>query len=107
MPDQVPVATVATTAKTEGGSSSAGIDKVSDSVKTLFAQKNPKALKTSWMKYEPVESDDMKIDDQYYYAVLDNGGSDYTAWYNNRGEWVKTSTRIPTSAVLPEAMINA
>ena len=56
------------------------------------------------MKYDPIETDNMKMDDQYYLFRFGNDGSDYTSWYNNRGNWVKTSTRILNNSSLPDAV---
>ena len=104
-PEQVPVTVVAKDAVTEGTSTSITTEAVPDTVKMLFTKKYPKATKTSWMKYEPVASDDMKMDDQYYYVVFNNDGADYTSWYNNRGDWVKTSTKVQQGiAGLPAAV---
>lgn len=103
-PEQVPVAVVAKEAAKEGVRTSITTEQVPDTVKMLFSKKYPKATKTTWMKYEPVESDDLKMDDQYYYAAFYNDGADYTAWYNNRGDWVKTSTRVTGNANLPDAV---
>ncbi|MDB5201122.1 MAG: hypothetical protein JWQ27_531 [Ferruginibacter sp.] len=103
-PETVPVATVAKTAATEGKSVSITTEQVPDSVRKSFTVKYPKAQKAVWMQYEPIESDDMKMDDQYYYVRFNNNGADYTSWYNNRGEWVKTSTRITGNPNLPDAV---
>ncbi|MCP9752467.1 PepSY-like domain-containing protein [Ferruginibacter sp. HRS2-29] len=103
-PEQTPVAVVAKDANKEGVKTEVTAEQVPDTIELLFAKKYPKASKTTWMKYEPVESDDMKMDDQYYYAVFNSEGADYTAWYNNRGEWVKTSTRVTGNANLPDAV---
>lgn len=102
--EQVPVATVAKEASSEGRSVAVITADVPDTVRSLFEKKYPKALKTTWMKYEPVTSDDMQMDDQYYYVRFNDNGADYTSWYNNRGDWVKTSTKVPGSAKLPDAV---
>jgi hypothetical protein len=44
------------------------------------------------------------MDDQYYYVRYNNNGADYMSWYNNRGDWVKTSTRVPGNKNLPDAV---
>jgi uncharacterized membrane protein YkoI len=44
------------------------------------------------------------MDDNYYYVRYNNDGADYVSWYNNRGEWVKTSTRITGNPNLPDAV---
>ena len=100
----VPVATVAKEAAKEGKSVTITTEEVPDTVRMLFSKKYPKATKTVWMKYEPVESDDLKMDDQYYYVTYYTDGADYTSWYNNHGEWVKTSTRVTGNANLPDAV---
>ncbi|HMJ47010.1 MAG TPA: PepSY-like domain-containing protein [Ferruginibacter sp.] len=101
-----PVTTVAKMAVTEGKSIVITDKDVPDSVSLIFRKKYPTAQKVVWMKYEPVESDELVMDDSYYYVRFNSDGSDYTTWYNNRGEWVKTSTRIPNTSGLPDAVNN-
>lgn len=98
----VPVATVAKTAATEGTAVNITTTEVPDSVKTSFGTKYPKALTPQWVKYTPVESDYLPMDNQYYYVVFVNNGEDITSWYNNRGEWVKTSTKVKGDPRLPD-----
>jgi hypothetical protein len=98
----VPVATVAKEAATEGKSVTITTEEVPDTVRMLFSKKYPGATKVVWMKYEPVESDELKMDDQYYYVTYAADGADYTSWYNNHGQWVKTSTKVTGNAMLPD-----
>jgi uncharacterized membrane protein YkoI len=100
----VPVETVAKSAETEGKSWDITPDEVPDSVRTSFSTKYPKIANAKWVKYEPVESDDMEMDQTYYYVRYNNNGADYVSWYNNRGGWVKTSTRITGNPNLPDAV---
>jgi hypothetical protein len=51
-----------------------------------------------------VEDDDLVKDDTYYYVRYNNDGADYTTWYNNRGEWVKTGTKVAGDKNLPGAV---
>ncbi len=102
--EQTPVTVVAKESVTEGKSTTVMAEAVPDTIKMLFAKKYPKALQTTWMKYEPVESDEMKMDDEYYFVRFANDGADYTSWYNNRGDWVKTSTRVDGNSALPDAV---
>jgi uncharacterized membrane protein YkoI len=104
MPSNIPIVTVVKTAEIEGKSVEISTGQVPDSVRLSFTSKNPKADKVVWMKYEPVEADDVKMDDTYYYVRYNNSGADYTSWYNNKGNWVKTSTRITGNPNLPDAV---
>jgi Putative beta-lactamase-inhibitor-like, PepSY-like len=104
MPSEVPIATVVTAAQTEGKSVVVTADAVPDSVRKSFTTEYPTIKTVEWVKYEPVESDDLKMDDEYYYVRYNNDGADYISWYNNRGEWVKTSTKIAGNANLPDAV---
>jgi uncharacterized membrane protein YkoI len=104
LPSNVPITTVVKTAETEGKSVEISTDQVPDYVRLSFTNKYPKADKVVWMKYEPVEADDMEMDDTYYYVRYNNIGADYTSWYNNKGNWVKTSTRITGNPNLPDAV---
>ena len=100
----VPVTTVAKTAEAEGKKTVLTVDEVPDSVVQSFNTKYPSIKPIEWVKYEPIESDDMKMDDEYYYVRYNNDGADYMSWYNNQGEWVKTSTKIPGNSKLPDAV---
>ena len=101
-----PVTSVAKMAATEGRSVEITDRDVPDSVTITFKKKYSTAQKVVWMKYEPVESDELSMDDSYYYVRFNSDGADYTTWYNNRGEWVKTSTRITNTTGLPDAVNN-
>ncbi|MEJ7611018.1 MAG: PepSY-like domain-containing protein [Ferruginibacter sp.] len=100
----VPVAQVAAAAATEGTIVKLAPDQVPDSVEMSFKTKYPKALTPVWVKYTPVEDDDMNMDSDYYYVQFMNNGADITSWYDNMGEWVKTSTRISGDSRLPDAV---
>ncbi len=100
----VPVTVVAKEAVKEGKSITVTTEQVPDTIRTSFMKKYPKATKTVWMQYEPGDNDDLKMDDQYYYVTYYSDGADYTSWYNNHGEWVKTSTKVPGNAKLPDAV---
>ncbi len=101
---EVPIATVADVAKTEGKTTVVAIADVPDSVRKSFEIKYPRVERAEWVRYEPIESDDLDMDDNYYYVRYNTSGADYTSWYNNRGEWVKTSTKIEGNANLPDAV---
>ncbi len=80
---------------------------VPDSVRTTFTTKYPKAEKIVWKRYTPNERNtDARLvrDREYYYVVYYDNGTDYTSWYDNRGQWVKTSSRVPGPAQLPDAV---
>lgn len=101
---EVPLTTVAKTAETEGKTTVITTADVPDSVLMSFKTKYPTIEKVEWVKYEPIESDELDMDDNYYYVRYNNNGADYTSWYNNMGEWVKTSTKIEGNANLPDAV---
>lgn len=100
----VPVTVVAKESVKEGKSTTVTTEQVPDTIRNLFVKKYPKASKMTWMKYEPGDNDDLKMDDEYYYVTYYNAGADYTSWYNNHGDWVKTSTRVTGNANLPDAV---
>lgn len=99
-----PVATVAQQAYREGTAVVVTTQEVPDTIRTTFVTKYPKVKKAEWFKYQPVAEDDLVMDDSYYYVRFNNNGADYTTWYNNRGEWVKTSTKVPGPSNLPDAV---
>lgn len=81
------------------------VDSVPVPVATSFKQKYPKILTPEWIYYTPVESDQLPMDDTYYYVQFSDNGDDYTSWWNDDGEWVKTSTIIPVGDPrLPQAV---
>lgn len=100
----VAVQTVAKAAATEGTSLSLAAAEVPDTIKNSFMAKYPKAGTPQWVKYTPVEADYLPMDNEYYYVMFTNNGEDITSWYNNRGEWVKTSTKIKGDPRLPDAV---
>ncbi|HSN61180.1 MAG TPA: PepSY-like domain-containing protein [Ferruginibacter sp.] len=100
----VPITTVAKASETEGKTTVITTAEVPDTVRVSFTKKYPAIEKVEWVKYEPIASDDLDMDDTYYYVRYNNSGTDYTSWYNNQGEWVKTSTRITGNANLPDAV---
>ena len=100
----VPVTQVAAVSATEGTIVKLTAEQVPDSVEMSFQKKYPKALTPVWVKYTPVEDDDMNMDADYYYVQFMNNGADITSWYDNMGQWVKTSTKISGDARLPDAV---
>lgn len=48
-------------------------------------------------------TDELPMDNSYY-VTFQNKGTDVTSWYNNLGDWVKTSTKIPGDSRLPDAV---
>lgn len=99
-----PVQAVAKVAATEGTSANISAAEVPDTIKNSFAAKYPKAVTPQWVRYTPVESDYLPMDDQYYYVVFINNGEDVTSWYNNKGEWVRTSVKVKGDPRLPDAV---
>ena len=100
----VPVTEVAQQANKEGTAVVVTTDQVPEPVRTSFTTKYPKIEKVEWYTYSPVEDDGLIMDDKYYYVRYNNDGADYISWYNNRGEWVKTSTKVPGPKELPDAV---
>jgi hypothetical protein len=100
----VSVKTVAQVAATEGTAVTVSTAEVPDTIRNSFTAKYPKAITAQWVKYTPVETDYLPMDNQYYYVVFTNNGEDITSWYNNKGEWVKTSTKIKGDPRLPDAV---
>ena len=97
---------VADVARTANNSNTVAIDQseVPDTVRTSFTRKYMNASKVNWMQYEPTDYDDLEMDQKYYYVTYYSDGADYTSWYDNRGEWVKTSTEVKGNANLPDAV---
>jgi hypothetical protein len=102
--EPVAVTTVAQQAERAGSAVVITTDKVPDTIRTSFVTKYPKAKTVEWYSYAPVPEDELVMDDQYYYVRYNNNGADYTSWYNNRGDWVKTSTKVPGNSKLPDAV---
>ncbi len=104
--EQVDVTTVAANSG-DGISTELVETDVPDSIRTSFVAKYPKAAKAKWMKYEPVETDtavNLQFAQNYYYVTYYADGADYTSWYDNTGNWVKTSTSVSGPSELPDAV---
>jgi len=99
-----PVTEVAKQSVTEGRSTTITVDRVPSNVSASFTTKYPKASNVQWVEYYPVESDYLVMDSTYYYVRFNDNGTDYITWYDNRGEWVKTSTKVPGNSNLPDAV---
>jgi len=97
-----PVSEVALQASSEGTAVVINENDVPDTIKKTFMIKYPQIQRAEWYKYQPVTDDDLEMDDSYYYVRYNNDGADYTSWYNNNGEWVKTSTKVPGNKNLPD-----
>jgi hypothetical protein len=97
---------VATEARTEGKSIEVTTKEVPEPVAVSFTKKYPKAERVVWMQYEPIETDDLKLDEKYYYVHYNSDGADYVSWYDNNGQWVKTSTKIENTSGLPDPVNN-
>ncbi len=95
---------VATKTTTEGKRKTITTQEVPDTIQYTFKQKYPKAISPVWVEYTPVETDELPMDNSYYYATFQDQGMDVTTWYNKMGDWVKTSTRIPGDSRLPDAV---
>ncbi|MEO6584319.1 MAG: PepSY-like domain-containing protein [Ferruginibacter sp.] len=99
-----PIKDVAAQARTEGNRTVVVYNDVPDTIRTSFTTKYPKIKKAEWYRYQPAVDDEMKMDEDYYYVRFNNNGTDYTSWFDNRGDWVKTSTIVPGNKNLPNAV---
>jgi len=88
----------------EGTKKTITTQEVPDTIEYTFKEKYPKAVSPVWVEYTPVETDELPMDNNYYYVTFQDKGADVTSWYNNFGDWVKTSTRIPGDSRLPDAV---
>lgn len=79
-------------------------DQVPDTIRTAFATKYPRVNRYEVYSYQPVADDDFETDQSYYYVRFNDNGADYTTWFDNQGEWVKTSTKVPGNKKLPDAV---
>jgi hypothetical protein len=100
----IPVEEVAKSSKTEGIVKTISTEQVPDTIEYTFKTKYPKAVSPVWVEYTPIESDELAMDRNYYYVTFTDRGTDITSWYDNNGDWVKTSTKIPGDSRLPDAV---
>lgn len=100
----MPVNDVAVKAMTEGTVKTITTEEVPDTIEYAFQTEYPKATSPVWVEYTPVESDELAMDNNYYYVKFNDRGTDITSWYNNAGDWVRTSTKINGDARLPDAV---
>lgn len=89
---------------TESSTKTISTTEVPNTIVYAFNAKYPSALTPVWVEYTPVESDELPMDDNYYYVKFSDAGANITSWYNNFGEWVKTSTKISGDSKLPDAV---
>ena len=102
--NSVTINEVVKTSRKEGTVKTITIEQVPDTIEYAFKTKYPKAISPVWVEYTPVESDELIMDRNYYYVTFEDRGSDITSWYDNNGDWVKTSTKIPGDSRLPDAV---
>lgn len=95
---------VAVKSMTEGTKKTITVQEVPDTIEYAFKTKYPKAISPVWVEYIPIESDELIMDRNYYYVSFEDRGSAITSWYDNNGDWVKTSTKIPGDSRLPDAV---
>lgn len=100
----ISVKDVAVKSMTEGTKKTITTQEVPDTIEYAFKEKYPKAVSPVWVEYTPVATDELPMDNSYYYVTFQDRGADVTSWYNNFGDWVKTSTRIPGDSRLPDAV---
>ncbi len=73
-------------------------------VKTTFTTKYPKVTKAEWLSYEPTDWDEWTVDKKYYFVKYNDRGTEYYNWYDNEGNWVKSSTKVTGDPKLPDAV---
>ena len=100
----IAVKDVAARSGSEGTKKTITTQEVPDTIEYAFKEKYPTAVSPVWVEYTPVETDELPMDNSYYYVTFQDRGNDVTSWYNNFGDWVKTSTRIPGDSRLPDAV---
>jgi uncharacterized membrane protein YkoI len=83
--------------------------------RTAFETKYKNAKNVTWRKYAPPAASST-MDDWDYYYDLDTSyyqvnynwnDLDYMAWYNPKGEWIKTYAKLENNSSLPAAVNNA
>jgi hypothetical protein len=88
----------------EGTKKTISTQEVPDTIEYAFKEKYPAAVSPVWVEYTPVDTDELAMDNSYYYVTFQDKGTELTSWYNNFGDWVKTSTKIPGDTRLPDAV---
>ena len=73
-------------------------------VKTTFTTKYPKVTKAEWLSYEPTDWDEWTVDKKYYFVKYNDRGTEYYNWYDNEGNWVKSSAKVTGDPKLPDAV---
>ncbi|MCY7292487.1 MAG: PepSY-like domain-containing protein [Ferruginibacter sp.] len=95
---------VAVKSTIEGTKKTITTQQVPDTIEYAFKEKYPTAVSPVWVEYTPIESDELAMDRNYYYVTFTDRGTDITSWYDNNGDWVKTSTKLPGDSRLPDAV---
>ena len=81
-------------------------------VRTTFETKYKDATNVTWRMYTPV-STTTPMDEWDYYYDLDTSyyqvnynwnDLDYMAWYNPKGDWIKSYTKMENNSGLPDAI---
>jgi uncharacterized membrane protein YkoI len=81
--------------------------------RTSFETKYKNAKNVTWKMYSPPSTtmDDWDyyydLDTSYYQVNYNWNDLDYMAWYNPKGEWIKTYVRMENNSSLPAAVNNA
>ena len=84
--------------------------------RTSFETKYKNAKNVTWKKYSPSSTASTTMDEYDYTSDLDTSyyqvnynwnDLDYMAWYNPKGEWIKTYAKMENNSSLPAAVNNA
>ena len=83
--------------------------------RTAFETKYKNAKNVTWRKYTPASTTTngdewdyyYDLDTSYYQVNYNWNDLDYMAWYNPKGEWIKTYAKFESNSSLPAAVNNA
>ena len=83
--------------------------------RTAFETKYKNAKNVTWKRYTPSASSSTMdeydyaydLDTSYYQVNYNWNDLDYMAWYNPKGEWIKTYAKMENNSNLPAAVNNA
>lgn len=82
--------------------------------RTSFETKYKNAKNVTWRKYTPASTTTNRdewdynydLDTSYYQVNYNWNDLDYMAWYNPKGEWIKSYAKMENNSGLPDAVNN-
>jgi hypothetical protein len=86
---------------------------VPEATRASFQAKYPRATNVTWKRYEPVDWLDWSwtgwpsMDTSDYVVNYTDDGVEYWAWYDERNNWIGTSSEIRDHSSLPAPVANA